>query len=95
MNDGQKTSLFHSDREHSIGIPSLLSSLKTNQLYQRMTFQPAYQLNNNNNNDFIYWQRERMKDTKYGVNAYEINFTFGDNESEVMSGTVPHAKKSH
>ena len=35
-NIGQKTSLFHSDGEHSIDVLKVLSSLKTNQLHQRM-----------------------------------------------------------
>ena len=55
----QKTSLFHSDGEYSIDVLKVLSSLKINQLYQRMMMlQSVYQLHENLNT----WLKERMKD---------------------------------
>ena len=56
---GQKTSLFHSYWEHSIDFFTVLSSLKTNQLHQRvMMIQSVYQLYDSLNT----WRKERMKD---------------------------------
>lgn len=36
-----------------------------------------------------------MKDMRDCVNAFEINFTLGDNESKVKNATVSHTNNQH